>query len=363
MDVSTIQKTLDFLENSLSEQSFHDVSPLLVDKWLAASILQKAIRRNDVQSALSAAFTLWHQDKGSFWRRLHTISVEDVGVASTDVITQTLTALNNPAWRRRKNDLKIGLTLTKLLCSSSKTRLADEVYTICNKSSDLQSFRDEIYHWNEQKLIGFALNANNDLPMRALCLWFIAGTKKFPSDTMHKRVGSLESAADILLALDAPADLTCACIGVMGKTQWPLVLFTPLLWGDVHRQNSKLTISSDQYPASPIVNGVPLFAMDMFTRSGRACFSELRRRIKPLQPFKIQQIGLAVFYSEGRCINPRARTEMLDSYRQDGEFADMEGVGLDIPEYLGLKDLIEKNMDLLNSLRREQLENCDFVSA
>lgn len=357
MGVPAIQQTLDTLEQLLANQDFQDVSPLLIDKWLAASVLQKAIRRNDVHSALRAAFTLWHQDKASFWRRLHTISVEDVGVASSDVITQTLTALSNPAWRRSKGDLKIGLTLTKLLCGSVKTRLADEIYTICNKSSDLQPFRDEIYHWDDQKLADFILQTNNDLPQRALCLWLIAGTKKFPSDAMHKRIGSLENAADVLLALGAPVDLTCACIDAMGKTQWPLVLFTPLLWEEVHRQNPKLKISSDGYPASPIVNGVLLVAMDMFTRSGRDCFSEFRRRITQLQPYKIQQIGLTVFYSEGGCITPGARTETLDSYRQTGEFADMEGVGLDIPEYLGLKDLIERNMDLLNSLRRERLRD------
>jgi hypothetical protein len=349
------QQILEALEAEVTKQSFKSVKPLQVDKWLAASILQKAIRRNDLKSALSAAFTLWHLDRNSFWRRLHIISVEDVGVASPDAVIQTLTALNNHAWRKKVGDLQVGLHLTKLLCTSVKTRLGDEVYTICNKSRDLCDFRHEISKWNNQSLSDCILNINAALPERALSLWLLAGTKRFPSDVLPKHTGSMEAVADVILALNAPDDLTNACLGALTKTQWPLVLFTPLLWTEVHKQQKILTFRSDPYPASSLAKGIPLVALDMFTRLGKASYSQLRGNVPELHPFTIQQIGMSVFYSEGYCIDRRISSDAFDDYRQMGELADAEGSGLDLPEYFGLKDLIIQNTDLLNTLRQEQI--------
>lgn len=351
------EQVLNILETEISKQNFKDVKPLRVDKYLASSCLQKSIRRNDLKTALSAAFTLLHQDKNSFWRRLHTISVEDVGVASPDAVTQTLMAFNNPAWRKKVSDLQVGLHLTKLLCTSVKIRLGDEIYTICNKATDLQSFRQVISQWSDQALADYVLGTNTSLPERALCLWLLAGTKRFPSDTLPKRTGSLETIADVLLALNAPADLTNSCLGTMTKTQWPLVLFTPLLWTDMNKEQNLLRVCTDPYSVSPAVNGVPLASLDMFTRIGRASFNELRKSLPEIHSFKIQQIGLAVFYSEGYCVDQRATSKILEEYRQAGELADAEGLGLDIPEYLGLKGIIIQNTDLLNTLRHKQLKN------
>lgn len=356
MTEQTAQQVLTFLEADITEHDFTGVKPLHIDKWLAASVLQKSIRRNDLKTALSAALTLWHKEKNSFWRRLHTISVEDVGVASPDTITQTLTAFNNPAWRKKVGDLNAGLYLTRLLCSVTKIRLGDEIYTICNKSSDLQAFRQDISRWNDKALADYALNVNAPLPERTLCLWLLAGTKRFVSETLPKRAGSLEATVDVLLSLNAPADLIHACIGAINKTQWPLVLFTPLLWQETNKQQNSLKVYEQQYAVSPMVNGVPFVALDMFTRLGRSSFKQLRHKLPELQPFQIHQIGIAVFYSEGYCMNSRTTSDILEEYRQAGELADAQSAGLDVPEYLGLKEIIFQNIDLLNTLRQEELQ-------
>ncbi len=115
------------LERAIKRGKLIQPEPLVGDKWLLSSAMQKAIRRGDVEMAERAASSLWHQDRMSFWRRLHVAALEDCGVASTDVVISVLTATASSAWRRKVGDLRVGLYLVRLLCQSVKTRIADEL--------------------------------------------------------------------------------------------------------------------------------------------------------------------------------------------------------------------------------------------
>lgn len=120
---------LDRITKTVEAEEQFTIKLLQCDKWLASSILQKSIRRGDQKTAARAAITFWRLDKISFWRRISVICTEDCG-AALDEITQTLTAFNNPAWRNKTGDLKVGLYLVRILCQSVKLRLADEIYSI-----------------------------------------------------------------------------------------------------------------------------------------------------------------------------------------------------------------------------------------
>lgn len=69
------QQTLD-----LAQVDIHDVIPMQADRWVLASSMQKAIRRGHVETAKAAGAGLWSADKSSFWRRLHTTALEDLGI-------------------------------------------------------------------------------------------------------------------------------------------------------------------------------------------------------------------------------------------------------------------------------------------
>jgi hypothetical protein len=356
MDVREITARVDGLETAIANVCEERIEPLAVDRWIAASVLQKAIRRNDVQTALRSALTLWTQDRRSFWRRLHTISVEDVGVAAPDAINQTLTALNAPSWRNKVGDWKVALYLTRLLCGSVKSRLGDELYTIANKSPDLNRCRVDLLRADKNALCDAVLDQDRPLPERCLALWLLAGTKRFPCDSLPERDGSLDDAADVLRSLGAPDDLTTACIGAMAKTQWTLVLFTPLLWQAVQNESCPLSVMVDAFPVSLVMHGVPFCALDGFTRVGKACFAELKRSTPALKPFSAKQIALAVFYGEGFYLDKRLTSDTLEDCRQAGELADAHGAGMDMPEYLGLKEIVADNIDRLDAIRRKQLQ-------
>ncbi len=80
----------------------YECEPLTIDKWLASSALQKAIRRGNEAEALSCARLLLNVDAQRLWRRLGIIAIEDIGVADIEVVGQTLWATRSKARRSMK---------------------------------------------------------------------------------------------------------------------------------------------------------------------------------------------------------------------------------------------------------------------
>jgi hypothetical protein len=101
------------------------------DRWLMASLLQKAIRRGQPQMALAAALTLLEMDQPRLWRRLMTVALEDIGVGALDVALD-LTAISASAVARRllggsRAALEIVIPLA---CRAVKDRTADHLASL-----------------------------------------------------------------------------------------------------------------------------------------------------------------------------------------------------------------------------------------
>ncbi|GJL85429.1 MAG: hypothetical protein DHS20C02_12040 [Micavibrio sp.] len=349
-----LKNILDEIEAGIGDTP--SVSAWLCNKYIAASMLQKAIRRNEVERAMMAASALWRQDRRSFWRRLHVVALEDVGAASPDVVIKVLTAVSASSWRRRVGDERVAIYLTRLLCGAVKTRLADELFIQAEQSPGYNDLREKLSKADDDLLADYAAHENNPLIERAISLWCLAGTKKFPSDVMPGRVGSPDKVVKVLRGLDVPVDLIESCISVIGKTSWPLSIFTPLIWQEIRKQPKPLYTFYDPIPVAPEVEGIPLYAADMFTRTGQASFRQLQKAVSQLKQFTVRQIGLGLFYLEGRRIDKALTSEVLNDFRQQGEITDVESAGLCLPEYLGLRELLTENMEVLDDIRCKQLQ-------
>ena len=64
----------------------------MADKWVANSLLQKSIRRGEVEVAEKAALTFLEHGGSAIWRRLLIIAFEDLGAASPEVVAMTVAA-------------------------------------------------------------------------------------------------------------------------------------------------------------------------------------------------------------------------------------------------------------------------------
>lgn len=350
-----MQHILEQIEEPISQQAV-DIKPMPGDPWLLASAMQKAIRRGEIDRAVMAAYSLWHQDKPRFWRRLHVTALEDCGVANTKLLCQVLAATSAMTWRKRVGDLKTAIWLTIQLCQSDKIRIAEQAYTQAERASNYQGHRLRLPGESDECLSGIVADLQGDLVERTMALWLLAGTKRFGSDYMPQRLGSLAHAVSAVEALDTPHDLTKACISVISRSPWPLSLITPLCWQAVQAQPKPLYVWLDPIPVVDDYKTMPLYACDMFTRIGKAVIRDFQKAVRPLRQFSTEQIGLGVFYVEGGRLDKVLTSEWLEDFRQSAELADIEGTGIILPEYLGFKEMVAENMPTLNSIRRSYLK-------
>lgn len=344
------------LERCSASIEVKNIRPLPLDRWLSLSVLHKAIRRGDRKTAQRATVTLWQQDKRSFWNRIGVVACEDIGSASHEVITSVLIAVNNATWRKQVGDLRVALHLTNLLCSAIKIRLADEIYSVADHAPEYKALRQSMGMASDHVLADTALNVQKLLPERCLALWYLIGTRRYPSDNLITRSGSLDMAVDVLRSIGAPNDLTEACIGALKRSPYPLALWTPLLWTEIKKHPRSLVSWNNHYQPSAMVNGIPLIALDQFTRIGKTCYRKLQASVPALKAYTTRQIGLAIFYIEACHVDNRLACLQLDEYRHAGEIADIQDAGLTVPQYNELTELLVINADRLEKIRRQELK-------
>jgi hypothetical protein len=75
--------------------------PLIADQWVVKSLLQKSIRRGEVEIAQRAALTFLAQKGSSLWRRLMIIAFEDIGAGSADLVAMTVASSTDGTWRKQ----------------------------------------------------------------------------------------------------------------------------------------------------------------------------------------------------------------------------------------------------------------------
>src|SRR6266700_6523461 len=98
-----------------------DVS-LNCDRWIASSLLQKSIRRGDVELARRAASTLHAFDRNAIWRRLIVIACEDVGVGDIDALLETFLAAASTDLRRQCGEASVLSAVVRRLAEAVKDR-------------------------------------------------------------------------------------------------------------------------------------------------------------------------------------------------------------------------------------------------
>lgn len=344
------------LQEGMEAASRDDVLPMPVDRWLAASVLQKAVRRGDVGYALGAAAALWHHDRQKLYTRLAVIAAEDVGIGNPALVADVLTAVSSSVWRRRVGCLRVALFITRQLCESVKSRIADDLYIQAERAPEYAQLRTRLAIADDETLAAIVADVDAELVERGLALWLQAGTRKFPSEMMPPRHGVVTDAIESVRALSAPVALIESSIAVVGRLSHPLSLFMPLIWQEVQKHGAELVVQHSVIPAPIEIDGVPLYSADLFTRTGGASFRRLQKAVPALQQFSTRQVGLANFYREGALLDKALTSPLLDAFRQAGEMADMEGNGLDIPSYMGLRECLDQNAALLDDIRTEQLQ-------
>jgi len=358
--------TIDTILNGIREGIAKDIlarrdktptfEPANLDPYISASVLQKAIRRGEERIALRAAARLLESDPNRLWRRLLVIAFEDVGVAEIKAVGRVVAAHGQKRWRSAHGgEWSIVALLVSELCRAAKDRTADDLLHLAENDP---AFRDHRRCWSAapiEKLTMFMGCPGLGLPEKALAVWFGIGTDRYRSDALRQRGGFPEEVFATYKALGVPGDVLAISWTGHRKMSWPLAAFMPLVW--LRFQNTVRRCEPDPLQSDTMIDDAPSYALDAYTRSGKAAIRELLRTSIRLRRFlsahapektwpKIAAVVL--FRVEGGLMSNRLRWTEGDGIKASAEMI-VPGLASEaVPEGLAI---LRNELSALNAIR------------
>jgi hypothetical protein len=261
------------------------LEPLPCDRWLAASALQKAIRRGDALTAGPSARTLYRSDLRAAWRRLLVIAYEDIGIGAVEaVIATTLRSANARGDREAGEDEAAALAISQMLTSAPKDRSADLLFATVLHDPALKNARSRCRSVSIARRLECVADPTLPLPERALAAWHSSGVEERGEPRVGP--GDLGGLMRTYAELGVPEPLLEAVALALKKTREPFVLMLPLLWLGAAEGESEIV--DPPLPPSSLINGVPLYALDKHTRVGRQAIGRFARENAEIARFLIK---------------------------------------------------------------------------
>jgi hypothetical protein len=321
--------------------------------------LQKCIRRGSVELGQRAAITFHRLDQLGLWRRLISIAFEDIGAADIDALVETVAVATSADWRAKSGEGKALAYLVQRLAEAPKDRSADYLMLAARHHPSILHMRQTCATSSIETRLNLLTDLTRSLPERAAAAWFLSGL-----DERYERIvgrGDLRALEETYRALGASDQLCAATMGAAGRTREPFNILVPLVWLEVQRGGSS-TARDFPLPHSPVIDGLPLCALDEHTRSGkqainklvaedaglRACLQKFVR--KPRWSTAAQH---AAFYADGAAVTPRLDWPHSVPLETLGTQADLASAGVPCDGVRPLVDAVQARLDRLNEIRRE----------
>ena len=266
---------LDELKLQLQNVLFREQSidePLHTDRWVANSLLQKAIRRGDAHIARRAALSFLEQGGSAIWRRFIIIAAEDVGAASPEVVAMTVAASTDANWRKHSGgNAKVATCLARLLAGAPKSRSAEHLITSADQHPSFAEERRLVGACSIADNLDTVVDPSKSLAHRALAGWRASGIGWNGEKALDKDLAGL---LDAFRRLGVPEALAASTGVAVTASREPITLMVPLVWLAAHAAEEPTTVHLD-VPRSSVIDGVPTYALDQHTRTGREAIREL----------------------------------------------------------------------------------------
>jgi MgsA AAA+ ATPase C terminal len=336
---------------------------LRCDRWVAASLLQKCIRRSETQLALRAASTLSGFDRGYTWRRLLITAFEDVGAANPDAVIETVAIATTPKWRSRRGEQASLVYAVARLAEAPKDRSADYLISAAEWHSSLSDVRERCFRADLADRLRIVEDLSQPLPVRALATWLASGIQTYNGARIG--AGDLKRLSRILVGLGASEGLVSSMMLAAKRTGELMVVLVPLIW--LESQRDRLAkICNEVVPESPVLDGIPMYAFDKHTRLGLAAIqkstresSYLRACLQQFVPNEVwlRAVQMAAFYTDGYLISRRLDWSLSRSLEALGIESDFCRVGVSPEAVAPLRKVLKDDLGRLNEIRQELWES------
>ncbi|MCB1784516.1 MAG: hypothetical protein KDI13_11050 [Alphaproteobacteria bacterium] len=353
---------LDGLSQFKPEYDFTVCSDVLLDKYIAASALQKALRRKNLKQAMFAAAVLKRIDEGYLFRRLKCCALEDVGPADLDTVSQVLWVSGKRDWMSRHGGSDFVLAyLLHRLCQSKALRTTDNlIYTACK--SPLYAGQREVFSgMTLGELADAFMEEDRDAAELTLLAYFMCGTR-YPCDDLDLKKGSPDHLLDTCYSFGVPAFLTD-----MLKLSRSYEFFVSLVpaWIQLERADT-IRIVNEALASSVMIGSWPSEALDRHTAAGKRSYRLFLKSCPPVSGFiakhlpkadAVDLIAWAVFVLEGQCLNNKIEYDEANRLQELTEDAWMSSKDMTAEVQTELLALVKDNMETLHDSRQQIMSN------
>jgi len=334
-----------------------------LDPWVASSLLQKAIRRSDVDHATAAALRFHRLRGNSIWRRLMIVAHEDVGIGDLDLVA-AVTRLGTDADARREigTDQEVIADLVRRLAAARKDRSSD--YLICTaiRHPRFEIDREAIAVLSDAERTAVAVDPAQPIINRAIAAWYASGINGGgPQIVGTGDLAALLSAFESRgLSADSASQLEVAA----RRTKEPITVMVPLLWALLAENDGPHKDERCSPPSSCAANGVPLYAFDKHTSLGKKAIARfaiendrVERKLAEYVPdFRARAVAeMACFYADAIPIHRRLSWKLSRPLEGLGLEVDMLKAGCPREGALPIVNVVRANLDHLNSIRSRML--------
>jgi len=329
--------------------------PLPISPWLAMSLMQKAVRRDEPDWAWRAAVTLLESTPERLWRRLLVTAFEDIGVADLPLTAQTVAACRGKTVRKLLGgEHRAAYYLVTAMSRAGKCRAADDLACCADWDGSCNTARLRLLQASRGEL-GEQLAGPGDIVERGLALWLLLGTERCASGTLPRRAGDEAGAFEALTA--ATGQPTAVATAREGYRRSRLILapFWGLLLGE--QPGSHTDLQDDDLPEAPLVGGVPCWALDIHCREGRRAIASFlktdtpsarwaRRHLAP--EMRVGFLGGVLFRVESSLVRRRLQWPVGGELRTRADRADLTFSRAALEEIAGL---LRADLPVLNEAR------------
>ncbi|KIN79623.1 hypothetical protein [Sulfitobacter mediterraneus] len=310
-------------------------TPFTSTRWVASSLLQKAIRRGHLPAARQAGRFLLEGKREHLFRRLNGIAAEDIGLGDIQTMAITAACLTSAKVRRELGgDVIVTDYLIRRMVNARKSRAADDLLMVVERWPELSGDRSRFFTMPNCRLRQIVLGCPS-LERRALALWLLVGTERCPSQYLPRRKGSPDMAFATLADLGVAPTLLTITRENFTKTATMLSPFVALL--SLENGVAGTGVADDPIPVATVINGIPSWAFDMHTRPGRTALGRLLLRNAGMSAWaatslprtgRIQIAGELLFRLEGQCLHRRSAGPVSIGLQKRWE-VDCSGLPLD----------------------------------
>lgn len=340
-----------------------------VDKWLAASAMQKAIRRGHIKIALSAAFSLLETDREKLWKRLQVIALEDISLSQPDSTRDILRLCSQNQWRRKylSDDRALRYVIMKL-CNANKSRIANDLLCIVNVHPAETEIALEFYKLSNQQLADIYLSSQYSVEHRLIAGWYICGVYRRRYRNMKQRKGdwryflSLHNSEKYPEALQLSLKQGCSS----GEGHFRAIA---LSW-EILNNAETIEFRNECTQVTPFCGFWKSEAFDIHTVYGQSAYKSVVKSNNPLSSFMrtyfpeqnhVRMLGMSLFAVEGMQLDKREIFGGIDALLDKATDAYVANYNLSGSAKEEFFEIVKSNIDLIYKERADAALRLDWT--